>query len=134
MLKLSWQPALTRHREDEAKGGRKRKWRELVKERSYLSDMLPFHFQVFSVVRDVSSLGPAVLSVLLHSFLSLILFFTAAVVVVVAAVVTCLIVLFWFTVSWLSSFTPLYNLAQVLCHSLVKLMINLQPSFFSYSP
>ncbi len=32
-----------------------------MKERSYLSDMLPFHLEVFFVVRDVGSLGPAVL-------------------------------------------------------------------------
>lgn len=32
-----------------------------MKERSNLSDMLPFHFQVFFVVRAVGSLGPAVL-------------------------------------------------------------------------
>lgn len=32
-----------------------------MEERSYLSDMLPFHLEVFFVVRDVGSLRPALL-------------------------------------------------------------------------
>lgn len=71
-----------------------------MKERSYLSDMLPFHLEVFFVVRDVGSLGPAVLFFL--SFLELIMRLqlhggdAAIAAVVVAVVDTVLILLFCF--------------------------------------
>lgn len=70
LLKPSWRPrSVTGSREPSRRrrgGGEakeeetERNERELVKERSYLSDMLPFHLEVFFVVRDVGSLGPAV--------------------------------------------------------------------------
>lgn len=66
-LELSWQLARRAERSElsdetrrRSKGGEEERDGS-VKERSYLSDMLPFHLEVFFVVRDVGSLGPAVL-------------------------------------------------------------------------
>lgn len=63
-----------------------------MKERSYLSDMLPFHLEVLFVVRDVGSLGPALLFCL--SLTDNVLFLHSAAVVVAFAVISVLLFCF----------------------------------------
>lgn len=66
-----------------------------MKGESFLSDMLPFHLEPFVVVRDVGSLGPALLFPLSRGLsLTLKMHVFVTVVVVVVAVVTGIIVLF----------------------------------------